>query len=119
MPVLLVATTNANKVREIRQLLAGAPVQIVTLATHHQVPTIYIDRTFAEAGGLISYGASSFDQHRVTGLYVGRVLKGEKPAEMPIVRATKFEFVINLQTARTLGLTAPATLLAQADDLIE
>jgi putative ABC transport system substrate-binding protein len=100
-------------------LYTNRRVQIVTLATRHALPVVYPWREDAAAGGLMSYGPSITDQFRQAGLYAARVLKGEKPADLPVMRATKFEFVINLQTARTLGIAVPATLLALADEVIE
>ena len=94
-------------------------VQIATLAARHGVPTIHFQRQFVAVGGLMSYGPNYLDQVRQVGVYVGRVLKGEKPADLPVVQPTKFDFVINLQTAKTLGLTVPPTLLAIADEVIE
>jgi putative ABC transport system substrate-binding protein len=99
-------------------LFRNRRAQVLTLAARHAVPTIFSWRDDAEAGGLMSYG-STFDEYHQVGIYIGRILKGEKPADLPVMQASKFEFIINLQTAKALGIDIPSTLLAIADEVIE
>ena len=99
--------------------LFGRRDQIVSLAAHHRIPAIYYLREFAQAGGLMAYSNSIPEAYRVAGGYVGRILKGEKPGNLPVVQSTKFEFVINLQTARALGIEVPNSMQLLADEVIE
>jgi putative ABC transport system substrate-binding protein len=133
MEVLYAATpSDIDKVfdtlteRRIGALLIGAEAtytahiqQLISLAARHKVPTMYWRREFAEAGGLASYGTSVTDAYRQAGVYVARILRGDKPGELPVIQTVKFEFVLNLKTARTLGIDVPMGLSAGADEVIE
>jgi putative tryptophan/tyrosine transport system substrate-binding protein len=93
--------------------------KLAALTVRHTVPAIYLYRDFCVAGGLMSYGSDILESYRLAGVYTGKVLKGENPAELPVVQATKFALIINLKTANALGITVPNTLIGRADELIE
>jgi len=97
----------------------GRRDDIVALAKRHSVPVLYPWREYSVGGGLISYGTSFTESYRQAGLYVGRILKGEKPADLPVVQATKFELLVNIKTAKPLGLTVPPSILVAADEVID
>ena len=100
-------------------LFASRSEQLAALALRHAVPAIYQNPKFAVAGGLLSYGADATDGYRLAGIYTGRILKGDKPADLPVQQATKVELYVNQKTAKALGLTVPQALLSRADNVIE
>jgi putative ABC transport system substrate-binding protein len=100
-------------------LFSSRSVRLAALALHHAVPTIFQYHPFTAAGGLMSYGSSDMDANRLVGNYAGRILKGEKPADLPVQQSTKVELIINLKTAKALGLNVPFSLLGRADEVIE
>jgi putative ABC transport system substrate-binding protein len=93
--------------------------RVIALAARHRLPTIYNGRSFVERGGLISYGTNFADTYKLVGSYAGKILKGAKPADLPVIEPTRFELLINLNTAKALGLAIPQTILARADEVIE
>ena len=101
------------------QLFIARSEQLAALTVRHAVPSVHLFREFAAAGGLMSYGSDDREYYRLVGIYVGRILKGEKPGDLPVQQATKVELIINLKTARALGLSVPLPLVGRADEVIE
>ena len=116
---VLHARGSSSNTRKSRTLLCQHREKPAALAICEKLAALYSTRNFPEAGGLTSYGSNFLDTHRQAGRYAGRILKGEKPGELPVQRATKFDFVVNLKTAKSLGLIVPETLLATADEVIQ
>ena len=112
-------TSERNVVIGTDAFFTGRSQHLASLALKHSIPAIYQFRLFTESGGLVSYGGSFTEVSRLAGLYVARILKGEKPAELPVVQSTKVELIINLKTAKALGITVPLPLLGRADEVIE
>ena len=127
MPAPLVSTTSeAAASANVGGLLIGADSffffrteRLAAVALRHRLPALFGFREFAVAGGLISYGASPAEQHRIVGHYIGRILKGEKPANLPVQQSTKVELIVNLKAAKALGLSIPLPILGRADEVIE
>lgn len=113
------AATRADMLTIANETFFNRPAPLAALSLKHAVPTAHQSREFALAGGLMSYGGIVADSHRQAGIYVGRVLKGERPADLPVQQATKVEFLINMRTAKVLGLTVPISLLSRADEVVE
>jgi ABC transporter substrate binding protein len=112
-------SSNVGLIMTASPLTATHRDLVIALAAQHKLPAVYYNRSFADAGGLISYGPNFIDQYRQAAGYVDRILKGEKPANLPVQAPAKYELVLNLKTAKALGLDVPATLLARADEVIE
>jgi putative ABC transport system substrate-binding protein len=112
-------TSNGGVIVTGSALAAAHRDLLVALMAQHKLPAVYYDRVFVAAGGLISYGSDNIDQYRAAAVYVDRILKGEKPADLPVQAPTKYELVINLRTAKAIGLNLPPALLARADEVIE
>ena len=110
---------DAFLVRGDPHILEANIAQVVSLAATHRIPAMYPWRTYVEAGGLMSYAANSADNYRHAATYVDKILKGARPADLPVQQPTKFQLIINIKTARALGLTVPLSLLARADEVIE